>query len=131
MFNLDLTKGKYPIILKPNLGQPTLLNIRDFEKNGKIQSEKVVFYAIIITLPNQSIEEILQFFHLNLYLQPILKDHGEFSERRGKLSPLQIIEIKKTNGKPELIINKDFENCDVSISHDGKYAMANVVFLIK
>ncbi len=113
MYNLDLTKGNYPIILKPNLGQPILLNIRDFEENGIFLSQKVVFDAIIITIPNQVIEEILQFFHLNLYIQPILKDHGEFSERRGQLFPLKIVEIKKIE-KPDLIkkiLNE--ENCMV------------------
>jgi len=30
MFKLDLTEGDFPIILKPNLGQPTLINIREF-----------------------------------------------------------------------------------------------------
>ncbi len=32
--------------------------------------------------------------------------------------------IKENNGKPSLIINKEIKNCDLSISHDGDYAMA-------
>lgn len=44
------------------------------------------------------------------------------------------IEIKKKrNGRPLLILkkNKDVLNYDLSISHDGGYAIATVVFLIK
>lgn len=44
------------------------------------------------------------------------------------------IEIKKKkNGKPLLILNQDKNvlNYDLSISHDGEYAIAVVVFLIK
>ena len=110
MYHLDLTKGIYPIILKPNLGQPLLLNIRDFKENGKFLNQKVVFDAIIITIPNQVIEDILQFFHLNLYIQPVLKDHGEFTERRGQLFPLKIVEIKKVE-KLDLVqdtLNEEF-----------------------
>ena len=39
------------------------------------------------------------------------------------------IEIKKKkNGKPTLEINKQIENYDLSISHDGGFAIAVVVF---
>ena len=39
---------------------------------------------------------------------------------------------KQKNGKPTLLLNTDqkFVDYDVSISHDGAYAMAQVVFLI-
>jgi|TARA_Y100000310_G_C20686821_1_gene819545 phosphopantetheine--protein transferase-like protein len=41
--------------------------------------------------------------------------------------------IKKRNGKPiiSLNINQEIINHDVSISHDGDYAMATVVFLME
>jgi len=39
---------------------------------------------------------------------------------------------KKRNGKPEIILYKsNIKNSDVSISHDGNYAIANVVFLLE
>lgn len=44
------------------------------------------------------------------------------------------IEIKKiNNGKPSIVINKDKNvlSCDLSISHDGDYAVATVIFLEK
>ncbi|MBS3145569.1 holo-ACP synthase [Candidatus Woesearchaeota archaeon] len=44
------------------------------------------------------------------------------------------IEIKKKrNGKPLLILGKDkgVASSDLSISHDGDYAIASVVFLIR
>tara|TARA_Y100000310_G_C20691737_1_gene822730 strand:- start:1670 stop:2011 length:342 start_codon:yes stop_codon:yes gene_type:complete len=44
------------------------------------------------------------------------------------------IEVKKgKGGKPFLVIHgkaKDIKDCDVSISHDGNYAIAFVVFLL-
>ncbi len=110
MFKLDLSKGDYPIILKPNLGQPTLINLRDFaDKNGTF-IKKIVFEAYIIAIPTQNIEEILQFFHLNLYIQPILKDKGDFSERRGQLFPLQVLEIskiKKLDFRDQAVLNEE------------------------
>jgi len=100
MYKLNLKEGKFPIIIKPNLGQPILLNLRDFrddnDKTGPI-TRKVVFNAIILVIPGQSIQEILEYFHLNIYIQPILKDEGNFSERRGKRYPLQILEINRLN----------------------------------
>jgi len=44
------------------------------------------------------------------------------------------MEIKKVkSGKPELVIhkNKNIESYDISISHDGEYAFATAVFLVK
>jgi len=40
--------------------------------------------------------------------------------------------VKKRNGKPELHLNLDKKigSHDVSISHDGEYAIATVVFLL-
>lgn len=43
------------------------------------------------------------------------------------------IEIKKQkNGKPLALLNvdKNIESCDASISHDGKYAIAVVAFVV-
>jgi len=39
--------------------------------------------------------------------------------------------IKEKSGRPSLIINKEFESCDLSISHDGDYAIASVVFMMR
>ena len=110
MFKLDLTEGDFPIILKPNLGQPTLINIREFTDNNGTLTKKIVFEAYIIVIPTQGIEEILNFFHLNLYIQPILKDKGNFSERRGELYPLQIMQInkiKKVDFREQGILNEE------------------------
>ena len=95
MYNLDLKKGKYPIIIKPNLGQPILINLRDYMDDNGNFIKKIVFDALIIAIPGQNVNEILQFFHLNLFIQPILKEKGDFSKRRGEKYPLQIQEIEK------------------------------------
>ncbi|MFW9898397.1 MAG: metallophosphoesterase [Candidatus Thorarchaeota archaeon] len=95
MYNLDLRKGKYPIIIKPNFGQPILINLRDFIDESGAFKKKVVFDALIIAIPGQSTKEILQSYHLNIFIQPILKERGEFTKRRGERYPLQIQEINK------------------------------------
>ena len=95
MYNLDLKKGKYPIIIKPNFGQPILINLRDYMDENRTINKRIFFEALILAIPGQSTKEILQFFHLNIYIQPVLKERGEFSERRGEKYPIQIQEIKK------------------------------------
>jgi predicted MPP superfamily phosphohydrolase len=91
---INLKEGKHPIIIKPNLGQPVLLNLRDFKGNDGIYVKKVVFEAYIIAIPKHSTQDILESFHLNAYIQPILKDEGTFEERRGERYPIQIVEIE-------------------------------------
>lgn len=109
---LDLNKGKYPIIIKPNFGQPTLINLNDFKQDDGSYSKNITFDALIIVLPSQTIQEILENFHSNLYIQPIIKDNGEFSERRGEKFSLKIVEIEKVkkldlNDQPVL----EADNC--------------------
>lgn len=77
------------------MGQPVLINLRDFKNEDGTFIKKVVFEALIITIPEHPIQEILQYFHLNIYIQPILKDEGKFSERRGEKYPLQMVEVDK------------------------------------
>ena len=112
MYNLDLKKGDYPIIIKPNMGQPILINLRDFKDENGVLNKKISFEAFIITIPNQSVKEILEFFHLNIYIQPILKDEGDFAKRRGGRYPLYIFEIeriKKLDFRDQAVLEE--ENC--------------------
>lgn len=92
---LDLSKGTFPIIIKPNIGQPTLINLKKLNENFSSQREKVTFSALVIAMKSHSVERILEQFHSNLFIQPILKDHGNFSERRGEKYPIRALEIKK------------------------------------
>jgi len=114
MYNLDLTKEKYPIIITPNLGQPVLLNLRDVkDESGKIV-KKLTFKALVIAIPQQTTQDILQQFHPNIYIQPILLDRGEFSERRGDrfpIEPIAIQKIKKMDFRDQTILNE--EECEV------------------
>jgi predicted MPP superfamily phosphohydrolase len=112
MYNLDLTSGKYPIIIKPNLGQPILINLRDYKDDSGRFIKKLDFEVLIITVPDQTTQEILQFFHLNLFIQPLLNDEGEFSDRRGEkylLKPLEIDKIQMINFEDSELV--DEENC--------------------
>ncbi|MFX1259109.1 MAG: metallophosphoesterase, partial [Promethearchaeota archaeon] len=112
MFKLDLKEGKHPIIIKPNLGQPELINLRDFKRDNGNYFKKIIFEALIIAVPKQSVLEILQYFHLNLYIQPILKDDGIFLERRGDKYPIQVVgikRIKKLDFRDQGVLND--ENC--------------------
>ena len=78
MYKLNLKKGNYPIIISPNLGLPLLINLRDFKNANGEFVKKVVFEALIIAISRQNVEDILTNFHLNIFIQPILKDIGEF-----------------------------------------------------
>ncbi len=90
---LDLSKGSFPIIIKPNLGQPTLINLNDdLTSHGE---KKITFSTLVVAMKSHSIERILEQFHSNLYIQPILKEQGNFSERRGEKYPIRAVEIKK------------------------------------
>lgn len=93
---LDLSKGTFPIIIKPNLGQPTIINLRNLDEGSFSQEEKkVTFSAFVVAMKSHSVKRIVEQFHSNLFIQPILKESGKFSERRGEKYPLRAIEIKK------------------------------------
>ncbi|MFX1408874.1 MAG: metallophosphoesterase family protein [Promethearchaeota archaeon] len=96
-FQLDLNKGDFPIIIKPNLGQPLLLNLNDFKKEEGKYFKNITFETIIIAISNQTIQDIGKSFHLNTFIQPILRDRGKFLERRGEKYSLKLTEITKLN----------------------------------
>lgn len=112
MEKLNLKEGTFPIIIKPNLGQPVILNLRDFKSDDDQNVKNIFFDAIIITISSQPIEEILQFFRQKVFIQPILNDEGEFSKRRGDKYQIQVIDIQKiekTNFKDQAVLQE--ENC--------------------
>ncbi len=138
MSDLDLTAGIYPIIIKPNLGQPILINLRDYQDNNGTFIKNIEFEAIIIAMPSQTPKEVLQFFHLNLYIQPILNDRGKFSERRGKKYPLKEIEIYELKIPDFEVSSKlEEENCvllDLSkrlLHIDNVFGKRNVIYNVK
>ncbi|MFX1277110.1 MAG: metallophosphoesterase [Promethearchaeota archaeon] len=111
MHVLDVRKGNFPIIILPNFGQPTLINFQDYkDKNGNY-TKRINFDAFIIANSGQTIQEILEYFHLNIYIQPILKDEGNFNERRGERYPLHLLEIHK-------IENTDIKTDDLLTTDD-------------
>jgi 3',5'-cyclic AMP phosphodiesterase CpdA len=92
---IDLKLGNYPIIISPNLGNPILLNLRDYQDRAQFPVKSLSFKAFVIASKSHSTQKVLENFHQNLFIQPILKDSGEFLERRGDLIALHLVEIEK------------------------------------
>ena len=106
---LDLTKGTFPIIIKPNLGQPVLLNL--FKDSAHL-SRRHTFKAFIVALSSYSVQRILESFISNVFIQPILKDEGDFEKRRGEkyaIKPISITEIKEFDFQDQTMISE--RNC--------------------
>ena len=92
---IDLKLGNYPIIISPNIGNPILLNIKDDRTKAQFPVKNLSFRALVIASKTHSAQKILENFHQNLFIQPILKDSGDFSKRRGDLIDLHLVEIEK------------------------------------
>ena len=88
---LDLTKGSFPIIIKPNLGQPIFLNLKRSETSEITRR----FKSYVMAISSHSVEIILESFISNIFIQPVLKDEGDFEKRRGEKYPIKPIEINK------------------------------------
>ncbi len=89
---IDLKLGNYPIIISPNIGNPILLNYHD---HAQFPIKSLSFRALVIASKTHSAQNVLENFHQNLFIQPILKDSGDFSKRRGELIDLHLVEIEK------------------------------------
>ena len=124
MYGLDLKQGNYPIIIRPNLGQPVLVNLRDFKGEEGNYFKNIVFFMYIIAIPGQSKQEILEFFYLNLYIQPILTDEGDFAERRGERHPVQLLEIEELNRN--ILREQDLTSEDNCIVWDINNSLAKI-----
>ncbi|MFX0075605.1 MAG: metallophosphoesterase family protein [Candidatus Hermodarchaeota archaeon] len=110
---LDLTLGNYPIIIAPNIGNPILLNFTHQDRS-QFPVKSLSFRALVVASKVHSAQNILEQFHQNLFIQPILKDNGEFSRRRGDLINLHLIEIEKIEKldfRDQLVLEE--ENCIV------------------
>jgi len=92
---IDLRLGNYPIVISPNIGNPILLNLRDDPDHAQFPIKNLSFRALVIASKSHSAQTILENFYQNLFIQPILKESGEFSKRRGDLIDLHLIEIEK------------------------------------
>jgi len=117
---IDLQLGNYPIIIKPNLGNPILLNLRDYKNRDQVPFKNLSFEALVIASPSHSTKKVLENFHLNIFIQPILKDNGDFSQRRGDLIALHMVEIeiiKKLDFRDQPVLEElncvvwDINNC--------------------
>ncbi|MHA2289007.1 MAG: metallophosphoesterase, partial [Promethearchaeota archaeon] len=92
---IDLKLGNYPIIISPNIGNPILLNFKDYQDPAQFPIKNLSFRALVIASKTHSAQTILENFHQNLFIQPILKESGDFEKRRGNLIDLHLVEIEK------------------------------------
>ncbi|MHA1805805.1 MAG: metallophosphoesterase family protein [Promethearchaeota archaeon] len=82
------------LLLKPNLGQPHLINLNEIIEKQALEPGTNLFFEAIFFLEKPCKKEDLEKILLNhCYLQPLLKDTGDFNARRGSLIPLKILEI--------------------------------------
>jgi predicted phosphodiesterase len=110
---LDLTKGSFPIIIKPNLGQPVFLNIHN---RSETSASTHRFKSYVMAMSFYSVEIILESFISNIYIKPILKDEGDFEKRRGEkypIKPIEISKVEKLDFEKHAMLRE--ENC---IAHD-------------
>ncbi|GAH46141.1 unnamed protein product, partial [marine sediment metagenome] len=111
---IDLELGMYPIIISPNIGKPILLNLKDYEQSAQFPIKNLSFKALIIASKAHSTQTILEHFHQNLFVQPILKESGDFEKRRGNLIDLHLVQIekiKKLDFRDQQVLEE--ENCIV------------------
>jgi len=86
-------KVDFPIILKPNIGQPVLLNINQMSDPNWNNEHIIEFDSIILANSSFKEQEIRKIFAENIFIEPILKDEGDFEKRRGDKLKLKIKSI--------------------------------------
>jgi len=86
-------KVDFPIILKPNIGQPILLNINQISDPNWNNEHIIEFDSIILANSSVKEQEIRKIFADNIFIEPILKDEGDFEKRRGDKFKLKIKSI--------------------------------------
>ena len=89
---LESGEGGYPFILKPNLGFPELLNLRDIPED---LNTSLKFKVLALADRSNTKEQIISYFQSNVFIQPILKEIGPFQQRRGEKYGLKITNIEK------------------------------------
>jgi len=124
---IDLELGMYPIIISPNIGKPILLNLKDYKQTAQFPIKNLSFDALIIASKSHSTQKILQHFHQNLFIQPILKASGDFEKRRGNLIDLHLVQIEKIEKldfRDQPVLEE--ENCIVWDSNNSVFQFDDV-----
>lgn len=94
---LNQISENYPIIIKPNIGQPLIINLGEyFDRNIEIIKD-ITIEIILLGNSKLLIRNIIEILSKNIFLQPILRDSGPFEQRRGKKYQLELINISKIN----------------------------------
>jgi 3',5'-cyclic AMP phosphodiesterase CpdA len=103
----------FPIIIKPNIGQPTFLNLYDLNETNEKTGKKLEFEIYVITDISFNKDLIIAFLTSKIKIQPILKSKGEFNERRGKKFDLKIRNaIKMDYGDLKNVENPSEDFCE-------------------
>jgi len=95
-----------------------IVEIKRFNNIDKKTLEKIFHKSELKTLKSETLAGI---FAAKESCKKVFND----------LSWYDIEILKNKNGEPSLIINKQIKSHDLSISHNGSYAMAVVVFLLE
>ncbi|MBY9006810.1 MAG: metallophosphoesterase [Candidatus Lokiarchaeota archaeon] len=103
----------YPIIIKPNLGNPSIFNLRNYENKDENAIEDIVLDTIFLGKLNLSIEKARKIISKNIYIQPILKEFGPFEERRGERFQLELISLSKIIINPKKFDYNDKELVEI------------------
>ncbi|MEJ2248481.1 MAG: metallophosphoesterase, partial [Candidatus Lokiarchaeota archaeon] len=108
----EFKKTKFPIIIEPNLGKPHLLNLNDFHEIEN-QENNVIFNATCAKLKNQDLNSVSRFFQKQTFIQPLLKDEGDFYEKRGKYFSLEVLNVSEVDTKIKKRKLKNKRDCEV------------------
>jgi len=87
-----------PIIIKPNIGQPILINLGHKSNEYRKKNNKIEFDILLVANSSMSKTSIKKLLFNNIFLQPILQDQGDFQKRRGRRYKLSV----------QKIVQKDF-----------------------
>lgn len=108
---IESIDDELPIIIKPNIGQPILINLNHKTNNSR---NKIEFEILILANPSLSKISIKKLLLNNIFVQPILQDCGEFQKRRGRKYKLKLQKIIRKNIINFREIDRSSENlCEI------------------
>jgi 3',5'-cyclic AMP phosphodiesterase CpdA len=83
-------EDNFPIIIKPNIGQPAFLNLYDLNEASERLGQKLEFEIFVLAEIAFNKDQIIAFLTSKVNIQPILKSRGEFNDRRGRKYDVEV-----------------------------------------